>query len=122
MIGYAIGSLFGMMAISSIYGLIYTKISKALSLKISQAWAHRPARFIILLILAAQVIICLGMNFISWYLLYQGATFVPYASGYGYDYTGADKIVTAWVVFGFAMAISILSDILKGILVLTFAD
>lgn len=122
MIGYAVGSFFGMMAISMVYAFIYRKLTTLLSLKITQAWAHRPARFIILLVLAAQAIACLGMHAISMYLLYQGATFVPYASGYGYDYTGENQIGTAWVFFGGAMAISILADIFKAILVLTFAD
>lgn len=122
MMGYAIGSFFGMMAISTTYAFIYTRIGKALSQKISQAWAHRPARFIILLIFAAQGIFCIGMHLISLYLLYLGATFEPYTGAYGYEYTGEDKISTAWIFFGAAMATCLLADILKGIFVLTFAD
>lgn len=122
MMGYAIGSFFGMMAISTTYAFIYTRIGKALTQKLSQAWAHRPARFIILLIFAAQGIVCVGMHLISWYLLYLGATFEPYTGSYGFEYTGEDKISTAWIFFGAAMATCLLADILKGIFVLTFAD
>lgn len=122
MVGYAIGSFFGMMAISTAYAFIYTMITKALSKKISQAWAHRPARFIILILFAVQGIACLVMHLFSWYLLYLGATYVSHTDTYGYEYTGEDKITTAWLFFGVSMAMSFISDILKGIFVLTFAD
>jgi len=122
MMGYAIGSFFGMLAISTVYAFIYTKIGKALSLKTTQAWTHRPARFIILLIFAIQLIACLIMHIFSWYLLYQGATFEPYTTDYGYTYSGENYISTAWMLFGASMATSFIADILKGIFVLTFAD
>lgn len=122
MMGYAIGSFFGMMMISTAYAFIYTRTGKALSLKITQAWTHRPARFIILLLFAIQIITCLIMHAISWYLLYQGATFEPYTSDYGYSYDGENYISTAWIFFGASMATCLIADILKGIFVLTFAD
>lgn len=122
MMGYAIGSFFGMMAISTAYAFVYMKIGKSLSLKTTQAWTHRPARFIILLIFAVQLITCLIMHALSWYMLYQGATFEPYTSDYGYTYSGEYYISTAWMLFGASMATCIIADILKGIFVLTFAD
>lgn len=54
MVGTAIASFFGMLAISTIYGLAHAFIAKSLSEKISQAWAHRSARFMILVIIAIQ--------------------------------------------------------------------
>ncbi|MDM3222447.1 hypothetical protein OGV71_12005 [Citrobacter sp. Cf088] len=122
MIGYAIGSFFGMLCISTVYGVIYKVSTAALSEKINQAWKHRPARFIILVISAIQLIIGLGLNLTSYYMLYLGATFVPYEGAYGVLYTGDDKIVMAWIFFGVAMGISFIADILKVIFVLTFAD
>lgn len=54
MVGTAIASFLGMLAISTIYGLAHAFIAKSLSEKISQAWAHRSARFMILVIIAIQ--------------------------------------------------------------------
>ena len=121
MVGYAIGSFVGMLCISILYGVIYKALTASLSEKISQAWKHRPARFIILVIMSVQMIIVLGLNLFSYYMLYKGATFVP-VSEYGYTSSGGSDISFAWGIFGVAMAISVIADILKGIFILTFAD
>lgn len=122
MIGYTLGSFVGMILLSSIYGLIYKVIANKLSTQIMEAWKHRPARFIILVLAASQGVIGLLLFLVSCYQLYVGGTFTPYPSGYGYLYTGESYIITAWSAFGLAMGISFIADILKGILVLTFAD
>ncbi|ELY2490236.1 hypothetical protein SMB51_003944 [Cronobacter sakazakii] len=121
MLSYAIGSFLGMMALSVLYGFINKKITAGLSEKIAQAWKHRPARFIILLITALQVIVGLVLNLSCIYMLYQGATFTPYSS-LGYEYTGESYITTAWALFAAAFAITIIADVFKLIFVLTFAD
>lgn len=90
--------------------------------KISQAWAHRSARFMILVIIAIQGISAFILYGSSLYLLYQGATFTPYTSDYGTLYDGSEDISMAWIVFGLSMAVSVVADIIKVILVLTFAD
>jgi hypothetical protein len=122
MIGYALGSFFGMIFISTIYGLIYSKVAKIFSEKITQAWKHRPARFIILVLVAIQAILGILLYLFSIYKLYVGGTFTPYPSDYGYEYTGESDIMLAWGAFALAMGISFISDILKGIFVITFAD
>jgi len=122
MVGTAIASFFGMLAISTIYGLAHAFIAKSLSEKISQAWAHRSARFMILVIMAIQGISAFILYGSSLYLLYQGATFTPYTSDYGTLYDGSEDISMAWIVFGLSMAVSVVADIIKVILVLTFAD
>ncbi|EON1598396.1 TPA: hypothetical protein ACYZX3_000379 [Escherichia coli] len=96
--------------------------AKSLSEKISQAWAHRSARFMILVIIAIQGISAFILYGSSLYLLYQGATFTPYTSDYGTLYDGSEDISMAWIVFGLSMAVSVVADIIKVILVLTFAD
>ncbi|HFV9307418.1 TPA: hypothetical protein ACIAJC_005159 [Citrobacter freundii] len=121
MVGYAIGSFVGMLCISTLYGITYKALTAAFSEKITQAWKHRPARFIILVISATQLIIGMILNLISYYMLYKGATFIP-VTEYGYTYSGESDITFAWSIFGVAMAILVISDILKAIFVLTFAD
>ncbi|MEC5643588.1 hypothetical protein [Citrobacter koseri] len=121
MVGYAVGSFFVMLFISTTYGLIYKKLTISLTDKIHQAWKHRGARFIILLVSALQAIVGLALYLCSCYMLYQGATYVPDPE-YGYIYGGESDISFAWVIFGATIAISVAADILKGILVLTFAD
>jgi len=54
-------------------------------------------------------------------MLYKGATYIPDPE-YGFIYGGESDISFAWVIFGAAMAISLAADILKGIIILTFAD
>ena len=122
MVGTAIASFFGMLAISTIYGLAHAFIAKSLSEKISQAWAHRSARFMILVIIAIQGISAFILYGSSLYLLYQGATFTPYTSDYGTLYDGSEDISMAWIVFGLSMAVSVVADIIKVILVLTCAN
>lgn len=122
MIGYALGSFVGMVFLSSIYGLIYKAIANKLSAKIMEAWKHRAARFIILVLAASQGVIGLLLFLLSCYKLYVGGTFTSYTTDYGYQYTGESDIMIAWGAFGLAMAISFIADILKGIFVLTFAD
>ncbi|MFU2148976.1 hypothetical protein ACM55O_22115 [Hafnia paralvei] len=122
MVGYAIASFFGMFVISSFYGLAHTFIAKSLSKKISQSWTHKPARFMILVIIAIQGISAIFLYGLSCYLLYQGATFATYTSDYGTLYDGSEDIMTAWLVFGLSIAVSVVADIIKVILVLTFAD
>lgn len=122
MVGTAIASFLGMLAISTIYGLAHAFIAKSLSEKISQAWAHRSARFMILVVIAIQGISAFILYGLSLYLLYQGATFTPYTSDYGTLYDGSEDISMAWIVFGLSMAVSVVADIIKVILVLTFAD
>lgn len=122
MIGYALGSFAGMFLISTFYGLIHFKILKILSEKIRQAWTHRSARFIILVICAIQAVIGLVLYVSSFYMLYSGATYVPYVGAYGISHTGEDSIVYAWGLFGCSLVLSIFADIFKAILVFTFAD
>ena len=111
MVGTAIASFLGMLAISTIYGLAHAFIAKSLS-----------ARFMILVIIAIQWISAFILYGSSLYLLYQGATFTPYTSDYGTLYDGSEDISMAWIVFGLSMAVSVVADIIKVILVLTFAD
>ena len=113
MVGTAIASFLGMLAISTIYGLAHAFIAKSLS--------HRSARFMILVIIAIQGISAFILYGSSLYLLYQGATFTPYTSDYGTLYDGSEDISMAWIVFGLSMAVSVVADIIKVILVLTFA-
>ncbi|MGK4414849.1 hypothetical protein ACSMDY_12515 [Raoultella ornithinolytica] len=122
MIGYALVSFVGMVLISSSYGLVYMKLAKCFSVKINQAWKHRVARFIVLVISAIQGVsgICLYLG--SCYMLYQAATFEPYVGAYGYTYTGQDDLLLAWILFASAMGISLIADIFKAIFILTFAD
>lgn len=122
MIGYAIGSFIGIFLISIVYGFIHFKILKLLSEKIRQAWTHRSARFIILVICAIQAVIGLILYVSSCYMLYSGATYVPYVGAYGILHTGEDSIIYAWGLFGGYLALSVFADIFKAILVFTFAD
>lgn len=121
MVGYAIGSFVGMICIFTLYGVFYKALTASLSEKITQTWKHRPARFIILVITSVQMITVLGLNLFSYYMLYKGATFTP-VTEYGYTYAGESDITFAWAIFGVAMAVSVVADILKWIFILTFAD
>lgn len=121
MLGYAIGSFFAMLFISTLYGLGYKKLTRTLTEKIHQAWKHKGARFVILLLTAVQAIIGIALYIGSCYMLYKGATYIPDPE-YGFMYGGENDISFAWVIFGAAMVTSVAADILKGIIILTFAD
>lgn len=121
MIGYAIGSFIGMFLISLAYGLASGKMIKVMGNKVTQAWKHRPARFIILSIYVIQIIFGFTLFIASCYLLYSGATYVPDPEYAMYNQGGQD-ITTAWEVFGVSLAMSVVADMIKGIFVLTFAD
>ncbi|MDA2940435.1 hypothetical protein [Enterobacter cloacae] len=121
MLGYAIGSFFAMLFISTMYGLGYKKLTRKLSEKIHQAWKHKGARFVILSLSAIQAIAGIALYVCSCYMLYKGATYIPDPE-YGFIYGGESDISVAWIIFGIAMAISLAVDILKGIIILTFAD
>lgn len=123
MVGTAIASFFwdvGNLDNLRLSACFYCEIS--IRKKISRAWAHRSARFMILVIIAIQGISAFILYGSSLYLLYQGATFTPYTSDYGTLYDGSEDISMAWIVFGLSMAVSVVADIIKVILVLTFAD
>ncbi len=122
MIGYAIGSLVGMIVISLIYGVASGAIVRLMTNKVTQAWTHRPARFIILSIYALQIIAGFTLFIMTCYLLYSGGTYIPRTDAYGYTYSGEGDITTAWAVFGIMMAVSVVADMIKAIFVLTFAD
>lgn len=122
MIGYAIASFFGIVAISAAYGVLYQRLARALSEKISQAWRHRIARFIILVISALQAISGVVFFIISCYLLYLAVTFTPYLDSLSGYQDGSDNLLYTWVAFAISICISLACDVFKIILVLTFAD
>lgn len=122
MVGYAIASFFGIVAACAAYGMLYQRLAKALAEKINQAWKHRIARFIILVISSLQAISGIVFFIISCYLLYLAATFTPYLSSLSGYQDGSDKLLYAWLAFAISICISLVCDVFKIILVLTFAD
>ena len=121
MLGYAVGSFFAMLFISTMYGFGYKKLARTLSEKINQAWKHKGARFVILLLSAIQAIVVIALFICSCYMLYKGATYIPDPE-YGFIYGGESDISVAWIIFGLSMGVSLAADIIKGIVILTFAD
>ncbi|HBV9679873.1 hypothetical protein [Klebsiella aerogenes] len=122
MVGYAIASFFGIVAISAAYGMLYKRLARAISEKINQAWKHRIARFIILVVSAIQAISGVVFFIISCYLLFLAATFTPYLSDLSGYQDGSDTLLYAWLAFAISICISLVCDVFKIILVLTFAD